>query len=326
MKDMEVEETVNEEELNNETSWSEKMLKLTKSIHSFNSQANYDDESKDYVPFLLNDAQIGLVSPEVIKEMSKQKAIFIIAKDLLTGKTKFTTMALSLKDREERSTKLACFLRDLKDRDVFPTLRGWRNETYEVKESFNSEVLLDVERSACCLFGFHTYGVHVNGYVKNDQGDVYMWVSRRAKTKPTYPGKLDNTVAGGIASGESVKQTLERECLEEAGITGKFSSQARPAGTISYFLSNELGLHPETEFVYDLELPRSFEPKCNDDEVSDFYLLPIKEVKELISTKEFKPNSALVILDFLIRHGSIKPDEEPHYVEFVKGCHRTLAY
>jgi len=44
------------------------------------------------------------------------------------------------------------------------------------------------------LFGFHTYGAHVNGYVRNDSGDVYMWVSRRSKKKETFPGKLDNTV------------------------------------------------------------------------------------------------------------------------------------
>jgi len=46
----------------------------------------------------------------------------------------------------------------------------------------------------------------------------------------------------------------------------------------SYFYEDEHGLHPETEFIYDLELPRSFEPKNVDEEVSDFYLLPIKEV------------------------------------------------
>ena len=45
------------------------------------------------------------------------------------------------------------------------------------------------------LFGFRTYGVHVNGYVRNDSGDVYMWIARRSKKKPTYPGKLDNTVS-----------------------------------------------------------------------------------------------------------------------------------
>lgn len=32
------------------------------------------------------------------------------------------------------------------------------------------------------------------------------------------------------------------------------------------------------------------------------------QVKELLATDDFKPNSALVILDFLIRHSLIEPD------------------
>ena len=39
-----------------------------------------------------------------------------------------------------------------------------------------------------------------------------------------------------------------------------------------------------------------------------FNLIIFFEVKTLIATDEFKPNSALVILDFLIRHGFIDPD------------------
>ena len=44
------------------------------------------------------------------------------------------------------------------------------------------------------------------------------------------------------------------------------------------FHENELGLHPETQYIYDLQLPRSFEPTNTDDKVSDFYLLTTKEV------------------------------------------------
>ena len=116
------------------------------------------------------------------------------------------------------------------------------------------------------LFGFRTYGVHMNGYVRNDSGDVYLWISRRSKEEQTFPGMLDNTVrcfvcsilslyclystvfdiyclifhfflcqvAGGISSGEKIRQTLIRECEEEAGISEKLCAQARPAGTVRY--------------------------------------------------------------------------------------------
>lgn len=32
------------------------------------------------------------------------------------------------------------------------------------------------------------------------------------------------------------------------------------------------------------------------------------QVKELVATDDFKPNCALVVLDFLIRHSFIEPD------------------
>lgn len=44
------------------------------------------------------------------------------------------------------------------------------------------------------LFGVKRYGVHVNGFSRDDAGRLSMWVARRSDTKPTYPGKLDNLV------------------------------------------------------------------------------------------------------------------------------------
>lgn len=303
--------------------WTQKINDLVRTVHSFESKSLRRNEC---VPFIINDTQVGLVLPEVLNKLEFHNDIFFVVRDLLTNRVRYVTMATDLEDKKKRSIQFNNVMRDWKDRDLFSALRGWQNETLPVKVSFASDTLLEVERSACCLFGFRTYGVHVNGYVRNDSGDVYMWIARRSKTKPTYPGKLDNTVAGGISAEEGVLKTVIRQCKDEAGIPEKLASAARPAGTISYFHENELGLHPETQFVFDLELPRSFEPTNTDDEVSDYYLLPIKEVKELIATNEFKPNSALVLLDFFIRHGAIDPDTEPNYINFTQGCRRKLPY
>ena len=55
--------------------------------------------------------------------------------------------------------------------------------------------MFSIERAAACLFSIKSYGCHINGYVKDDEAGVYkMWIARRSKTKPTYPGKLDNFV------------------------------------------------------------------------------------------------------------------------------------
>ena len=47
------------------------------------------------------------------------------------------------------------------------------------------------------------YGVHINGYVETPDG-LELWVARRSKDKPTWPGKLDHIVAGGQVCGCSL--------------------------------------------------------------------------------------------------------------------------
>ena len=47
--------------------------------------------------------------------------------------------------------------------------------------------------------------------------------------------------------------------------------------------------------------------------------MPVAEVARLVrDTDEFKFNVNLVIIDFLIRHGVIPP-EDPEYLDLVKG-------
>lgn len=51
-----------------------------------------------------------------------------------------------------------------------------------------------------------------------------------------FPGLLDNTVAGGIASGMGVFESLTKECMEEASLEAEVVKKyARAAGAISYF-------------------------------------------------------------------------------------------
>lgn len=311
--------------------WTQRMSDLIKTLNSFETKSM--TRGTECVPFIINDTQIGLVLPEVLRQLHSHPDTFVMVQNPQTNSVRYVTMPANLNDKHKRSMKFNDVMRDWRQRDLFTSLRGWRNENLPIKFAFSSsETLLEAERSACCLFGFRTYGVHVSGYVRHSNGggsgggDMYMWIARRSKTKPTYPGQLDNTVGGGISCDESVWGTLVRECEEEAGMSEALSSVAKPGGTISYFLEDERGLHPETQFVFDLELPLSFQPINTDKEVAEYYLLPVHEVKELIATSEFKPNSALVLLDFFIRHGFVDPDTEPNYVSFTQGCRQKLPY
>lgn len=56
-------------------------------------------------------------------------------------------------------------------------------------------------------------------------------------------------------------------------------------------------------------------PSPNDDEVSTFYLMSVKEVEKALLGEKFKPNSALVMIEFLMRHGLLHPDKDPGYGE-----------
>ena len=56
-----------------------------------------------------------------------------------------------------------------------------------------------------------------------------------------------------------------------------------------------------------------------DGEVDEFMLKTVEEVAQLVSgTTEFKPNCALVIIDFLVRNGYIVP-EQPGCLQLVAG-------
>ena len=51
-------------------------------------------------------------------------------------------------------------------------------------------------------------------------------------------------------------------------------------------------------------------PETQRREVESFALVPVDEACRLVAeTKEFKPNVALVLVDFFVRHGIVTPEE-----------------
>lgn len=235
-------------------------------------------------------------------------------------------------DPSKRSVLVAETMDNARAEGRFKVLKGWRNELYPVYGP-NRELLLDIERAASPLFGVVTYGVHMTAYVRAKEG-VKFWVPRRARNKQTYGGMLDNTVAGGISTGEVPFECLVREASEEASLPEDLVREgARAAGTITYFYvrderaGGETGLlQPECQYVYDLEVGEDVLPKPGDNEVEDFYLWTVEEVQRALAKGEFKPNCALVLLDFFVRHGLLTPANEKDYIEIVSRLHRRLEF
>ncbi|KAF8314335.1 NUDIX hydrolase domain-like protein [Cantharellus anzutake] len=211
--------------------------------------------------------------------------------------------------------------------------RLWRNELYPIyynpfKRRFNVDIAFVLERTCCTIFGLVTHGCHMTMYL---EGEQKIWVPTRAKTKQTWPGYLDNSAAGGIPYGLTPTEALVKECLEEASLEENFVREyVRAAGAISYFYQTSNGwLQPEVQYVYDLVVPAGVnapEPKPSDGEVEHFELLSIDHVLDRLGNGLFKPNCALVLIDFFIRHGHITPELEPNFLEILTRIHGRFGY
>ena len=240
-----------------------------------------------------------------------------------------TLLAPADATHKERSALLARSLAAAVEKDTFQVLRGWRNELYPIYGP-GRQLLASIERAGSNLFGIMTYGVHMTAYVEEPDGTLKLWISRRSKTKQTYPGMLDNTAAGGMSTGEDPFECLVRECMEEASLPEDIvRARAKCTGCLTYMYirderaGGETGLlQPECEYIYDLKLDPDTIPKPNDTEVEDFRLWTVDEVKQALSNGEFKSNCAVVVIDFFIRHGILTPENEKDYLEILARSHR----
>lgn len=273
--------------------------------------------TNNFKPLFCQGYQIGLVSPEVENHVSSYHEVFQISPlkvEICPG----------LRTYDEITAQIASTLTNLRQKSVFKALEGWRDETYEIKPSFGEKSLFAMERSATCLFGLRQYGVDVNGYVVDKNGDISVWMQKRSINKPTWPGKLDNFVAGGLSTGLSVRETVIKETNEEANLPKDLANNMKPAGCVSIFFQSERGLFPNTEFVFDIELPLEFVPKNNDGEVDEFKLVPATELVRQICDSNMKTTSCPVTLDFLIRKGIVTSESEPDLPEVIELLHIPL--
>ena len=180
-------------------------------------------------------------------------------------------------------------------------ITGWRDESYAVVTDFDAQPLFHIERAAARFFGTTTYAAHANGYCGSGAA-CEMWLARRSATKPIDPGMLDNLVGGGMSAGVPPLQTVVREAHEEAGIPESLASNAVAGGTIRLLREVPEGVQSEIIFVFDLELPREFQPHNEDGEVAEFRRVPVSEVVEMLrGDADITLDASLVTMRFLER-------------------------
>ncbi|MBL8754326.1 MAG: DUF4743 domain-containing protein [Planctomycetes bacterium] len=176
-------------------------------------------------------------------------------------------------------------------------------ECYPVPAAGAAAPALQVDRSLVTWLGVRARGVHLNGWFRSAAGPM-LWIARRARGKRTYPGHLDNLVAGGQPIGYDARATLVKECAEEAGLPADLASRAEAHGELTYAWQEGLDCKDDVLACFDLELPAQFTPVPVDGEVESFAAWSVPEVvAALVGDSPWKPNCALVAIDFLLRHG-----------------------
>jgi 8-oxo-dGTP pyrophosphatase MutT (NUDIX family) len=246
-----------------------------------------------------------------------------------------TVRAFEQSTEPERTAAVAAVMRYWRDNEIFDILRGWRDELWPVYGS-DTQVLYSVERSGTGMLGVMRYGVHMTGYVRDATAPhgIRIWVPRRAPDKPTYPGMLDNTVAGGLMTGEDPFECMVREADEEASLSEKvMRERCKFTGMVTYiYITDERAggeagqIYPETQWVYDIELPADERPTPKDGEVAEFHLWTVDQVRDQLAKGNYKPNCALILVDFFVRHGIINAANEPDYAEIYQRLHRKLPF
>jgi Domain of unknown function (DUF4743) len=242
--------------------------------------------------------------------------------DLFTRRDKAWHLDAALDTPDKRTAALRGLLLELREQGHFKGL--WRDEAYPVTWEFTRAPLMAMERAAVPWFGVRAFGPHMTGYVRRQDG-LHIWVPRRSYAKPTFPGELDNTVAGGQPAGIGLHDNLIKECAEEAAIPRALAMQARAVSFVSYLNQSGPQLKPDLMTCFDLELPEDFTPYANDGEVHSFELWPVQRVFETVrDSSDFKYNCNLVLIDFFVRHGLLSADD-PQFVAIVSGLKMMYA-
>ena len=278
-------------------------------------QSCNDFSVEGYLPFMVSNELIGWAKKSFVEQLDKFDSVFHIAKNEFS-------FVDSLKTSQQRTQAIGSVVDELYKLGV---IESWVGETYAITNTFGEEPFFHMERAAVAYFGVRSYGVHINGLVEKG-GGLHIWIARRTKDKPFWPGKLDQIVAGGQPAGISLIENVIKESAEEANIPNQLAAQAELVSEIHYLgkntllqspkdsVNNWLGMNSDTLFNYDLWLPEDFTPENTDGEVDEFILMSLEEMSYLTeTTDEFKNNCNLVNIDLLLRYDMITEDHSDYH-------------
>lgn len=274
-----------------------------------------DFSTEGFLPFKVSDEIIGWAKISFVEQLKSFESVFEISADQFT-------FVDNLQTQEQHTEAITSVVNTLYKNGI---IKSWVGETYAITNTFGEEPYFFMERAAVAYFGVRSYGVHINGLVEKE-GGIHIWIARRTKDKPFWPGKLDQIVAGGQPAGISLIENVIKESAEEANIPRNLASQAELVSEIHYLgkstltkspeesVNNSLGMNSDTLFNYDIWLPDDFVPENTDGEVDEFILMSLDEMAHLTeTTEEFKNNCNLVNIDLLLRYDMIDENHSDYH-------------
>lgn len=187
-------------------------------------------------------------------------------------------------------------------------------ELIALRTAASADSLTPVPRSLALALGLLMIGIHVNLLVADEQGHSRsIWVARRALDHPSYPGILDNAVAGVIEVGQTWYDALIAEAWEEAGITSPDCRAAILHAGYRYRLVAGNQVARGVAYIVDLPISSLIVPRNVDGSVDSFDCVRLPAVLDRFRARDaIKPTSCLAFFDLFHRTGICLEPEEEH--------------
>jgi len=118
--------------------WSSAVLRL---VHKLNNFAQPGSSKLSCKPFVVDGVQVGYITPHISSYLKAYTSVFVTVAET-DGEITHITLNPEIKTFTERTKKVAEVMKDLKQKDVFSTLRGWRDEKPVLYDGEISDLLV----------------------------------------------------------------------------------------------------------------------------------------------------------------------------------------
>ena len=167
----------------------------------------------------------------------------------------------------------------------------WRDELLAVVDG-SGRTIGAIERGAVRPLGLATSAVHLVG--RDHRGGDF-WVQQRAYDKSTDPGLWDTLMGGQAGFGESMRETLARETMEEAGLEIDALLDLRHGAPLDIRRPVAEGYMIERLEVFFARLPEGVVPVNRDGEVERFECIDADRLRQRLAAGEFTLEASLIL-------------------------------